>query len=265
MGVKNQLLDPLSTLCRLVELNFSGKYSKISIQDHILSIDKYDILQPLKRSIRGDDKENISILYHVVIRLIKWFLLATDSKNNNKTDDDSGLNMNTDIFSDSKEFVDEVSQDSADSTSIKNTINNIEIGKSKEFKKMLIRLCQGLKCLQETYNDGNVIFNIQYYIVMIENALNNDFSEDRLPKHLRDREKEFENLLDYGKIKNLWNLDKIRRISELYDNCFSVKDDINTPETEKRRIIKGYLTSIDAILQITERQFQELCINSIKG
>ena len=79
----------------------------------------------------------------------------------------------------------------------------------------------------------------------------------------------YNNLLDYNKIKNLWNTAKIKRVCDLYDNCFKVVNDANpddnTDEEMKDALIDGYLRSIDAILTVTDKEFQGLIKNSNKG
>ena len=65
MSVKKQLLDPLGTLCKLISLSFSEINTKISIQNHVLSIQKPYNYQFVLRMINGDGRENISELFYI--------------------------------------------------------------------------------------------------------------------------------------------------------------------------------------------------------
>src|SRR5207253_6176484 len=98
--------------------------------------------------------------------------------------------------------------------------NWFQIAKSPEIKRLIKYACCALRKLQETYEFGNVVLAIQYYINMLEDANNGNYNEDKLPKCLL--ESENDNLLDYDKLKNFWDYKKLKRICNLYDDCFNV-------------------------------------------
>ena len=227
MSVKKQLLDPLGTLCKLVALNFSEINTKISIQNHVLSIQKPYNYQFVLRMINGDGRENISELFYIIIRVIKWYLAEKNIGNSDE--------------------------------------NWVVIAQSDELKRLVRYVCNALRKLQETYEYGNVILSIQFYINILEDAINNTYNDNKLPKYILDKEKEYENLIDYSKLKNFWDHKKLKRICELYDNCFSVYHDEDMPITEKEALINGYLKSIHAVLDIADTDFQKLLLNSNRG
>ena len=62
-----QLLDPLGTMCKIVALNFNDMNTKISIHDHILTLQEPNKLQAIYRYINGDGRENTSELYFALL------------------------------------------------------------------------------------------------------------------------------------------------------------------------------------------------------
>ncbi|ARF11424.1 hypothetical protein Klosneuvirus_1_281 [Klosneuvirus KNV1] len=221
MSAKKQLLDPLGALCKLVSLNFSEINTKISIHNHSLSLQKPYNYQFMVRWMNGDGKENVSELYHVISRVIKWYML--------------------------------------------NDNDNSEIYNCDELKRLVRYLCNAFRKLQETYEYGNVILAVQFYINIMESAINGNYNDNMLPKYILDKEKEYENLLDYDKLKNFWKYDKLKRICELYDACFKVYNSEDMLLIEKEALINGYLQSIQSILEITDGEFHKLIQNSTKG
>lgn len=227
MSVKKQLLDPLGTICKLVALNFSELNTKISIHNHVLWLQKPNGLQFVVRMVNGDGRENISELFYVVVRVLKWYLSPYDE--------------------------------------IESEDNWTHISKSEEVRRLIRYACSALRKLQETYEYGNVILAIQFYINILEDAVNGFYNENKLPKYVLDKETEFENLLDYEKLRNFWDYKKLKRICDLYDNCFSVYNDEEMALQEKEAMIDGYLRSINAILELADSDFQKLIQNSSKG
>src|SRR5271156_5916382 len=81
--MNKQLLDPIGTMCKLVGLIFNKTNTKIKISNHVLTLDKPDELQFLYRWWDQANKENISELYYVVIRIIIWYLVPEQEDINN--------------------------------------------------------------------------------------------------------------------------------------------------------------------------------------
>jgi hypothetical protein len=253
--MKKQLLDPLGSLCKLVALNFSGVHTKISIQNHVLTLQRPNNYQFLIRFYNGDGRENVSELYYVIIRILKWYILPTvlpeiapNSYDEYDSEDD---NNNINIQSSSETH-------SYDST------NASEISNSEVFKKMIRYLCSGFRKLQETYEFGNVVLSLQFYINLLEDGIAGRFDNNKLPKYILEKDKEYENLLDYNKLKNLWDVKKLERICSLYDQCFQTYAEGGTSE-KRDATIEAYLRSIDSFLDDFDGDFQKLIQNSNKG
>jgi hypothetical protein len=224
MNNKHQLLDPLSTMCKLISLVFCELNTKIAIHNHVLVIQQPNTYQSITRTINGDTKEDIGQLHHIIIRLIRWYLLKPNKEDLNNE-------------------------------------NWLNINQSEEVIKLTKYLCIALKKLQLTYEYGNVILAIQFYINIIEDTLDGKFDNTKLPKCIS----ECDTLLDYSKLKNFWDLEKLKRISDSYSNCFKILEDNNTNDYDKKVLIDGYLSSINASLQIMDSEFQKLILNSNRG
>jgi hypothetical protein len=210
----------------------------------------------------GDSKENISELYFVIIRIIKWYLINDETPSNTPLNTPMSRSPQ-DIFLLKASIFDKVAKESSDSGSTCSMDSNCyDIANCEYFKKMVRYLCTALNRLQHTYKAGNVILTLQFYINILNDGLRNI---DVPPSNLPDCFIEEENLLDYSKIKNLWTVKKITRICELYDSCFKVYNDIDIAEEMRTELIKGYLKSIDAILAITDKEFQQLIKYSNAG
>ena len=106
---------------------------------------------------------------------------------------------------------------------------------------------------------------LQYFINLLESALNGTFTDSMLPINILNKEKELENLLDYNKMKNFWEVKTLVTICDLYDNCFKTLNDSEIPCKKRDAIIKGYLKSVNSTLEITDKDFKTLINNSRKG
>ena len=227
MSVNKQLLDPLGTICKLVSLNFMKMNTKISITNHTINLQAPTSYLFLSRTLFGDGKENISELYNPIIRAIRWYLVAEDDENEND-------NYNL-------------------------------ISKSAEIKRLFKYACLGLKRLQQTYQSGNVVLAIQFYINIFNDAINGNFNEERLPINIEEGEKNYDNLIDYKKLKNFWDLARLKTVCKIYDNCFSTMEDISIYLEQKNAVMEGAITSSTKILESFEAEFQKLICNTNNG
>lgn len=258
--MKKQLLDPLGTLCKIVALNFSELHTKISIHDHILSLHKPDGYQSIIRMINGDSKENVSELFYAIMRIIKWYLsgskLAPSKSTPSKQyDEDDEIDYSISSESPPK----------SNGNMNNNNENWVAISESEEIKRLILYACKALRKLQETYEYGNVILAVQFYINILEDAVNGNFNDKKLPKYITHKELEYANLLDYDKLKNFWDFKKLKRICDLYDSVFSVYDDHDMPILERTALVDGYMRSINSVLKLMDSDFQKLIQNSSKG
>ena len=272
--MKKQLLDPLGTLCKLAALNFSELHTKISIHDHVLTLHKPDNYQSVIRLLNGDSKENVSELFYAIMRVVKWYL--SDTVPIKQIESNVQAPKNNQYGSDSEEY--DVFNNSSPSASPINSppINNnpiltnteekwVAIAKSQEIRRIVMYACDALRKLQETYEYGNVILAVQFYINILEEAVEGRFSDRKLPKYIIQKEHEYSNLLDYDKLKNFWDFKKLKMICELYDTCFSVYQDNEMITTEKTALLSGSMHTINSILKLTDADFQKLIHNSSKG
>jgi len=230
MSAKKQLLDPLGTMFKLISLNFTEINTKISIQDHVLSLDRPYGYQFFVRMINGDGRENISELFYVVVRVIKWYMVYDPNV------------IQDDLIS-----------------------NCVIISHSQEIKQLVRYACEALRKLQQTYEYGNVVLAIQFYINILEDAVNDNFNNDKLPRSVLEKEREFETLIDYNKLRNMWDLKKLKTICNLYENCFDAYHDTKIDDDEKNMLLNGYVKSIHSILEMADTEFQKLILNSYKG
>lgn len=253
MSRRKQLLDPIGTMCKLVGLNFSEKNTKISIHDHILTLQRPHQYQFLVRIYNGDGRENISELYYAIIRLIQWYLIPQMDRKPRT----SSAQMSLESAHSSE---DDELEGSVKFVEIDNESNADEVAKSEELKKMVRYMCRSLRKLQETYLYGNVVLSLQFYINILEDGLEGVFDPNKLPTYLLKEDHSKENFLDYEKIKNLWDLERLRKVCELYDRCFE-----SAKSFDSGPIIDGYLRSVDSILETTDQEFQELIRKSNEG
>jgi len=255
--MNKQLLDPLGTICKLVALNFNRIKTKVSIQNYVLTLQKPNGYQWMIRLYNGDGRENISELYYAIIRVVRWYLVK-DYKQVEELE--VHVDRDNQMIPYDEEPVEEI-------VNGEETIelNSNAIADCVELRKLIQYLCDAFTKLQQTYEYGNVVLALQFYINLLRDGLNGVFDDNRLPKYILDKEKEYENLLDYEKLKNLWEVKNIKRVCKLYDSCFKVRDDPEMSEEEKRCYINGYLKSIETILKITDKGFQKLIVNSNKG
>lgn len=307
--MKKQLLDPLGSLCKCISLIFHNTNTKISIQEHILTLQEHSNTQFLIRFCQGDGKENISELYYVITRIIQWYIIPHNNLKNKKISNNFNYsNVNSSFIKEEEQVsiektafsernnYEEVNEDSDSDNetsgnsstfshngtkSEKNDSNVIlsnhndylsssnadEIINSDIIVDLVKYICRAFEKLQETYQSGNVVFALQYFIIILRSALNGTFSDDMLPNNILKQEKEYQTLLDYDKIRNLWDFEKLNRIKILYDQCIELHDNNYDGKSDKTKktLIKSYLDAIYSILDDNDKEFQILISNSNKG
>jgi hypothetical protein len=144
-AIKKQPLDPICAMCRIISLNFKNIQTKIGVNEHTVSIQEPQSGQSLTRFYYGDSRENIFELFHVVIHLIAWFLVAEKSEKHAAPDPQL----------------------------------------LAELQFMIPYMCGGLRRLQDTYKTGNVVLTLQYYVNMLLDGLKGTFDvKNALPKCL---------------------------------------------------------------------------------
>lgn len=264
MSFKKQLLDPIATMSRIINIFFEEKNTKISIHDNILSLQEPTGYQGLFRSFNKDSRENISELYDVIIRIIEWYILPCVQNNN-----ENNLQVNscpakiceqaTDKTSDDYEIFEknviEIEYSNSDEYTDEDEYSKII--ENQEIIKLVKYFIKALTKLQETYQNGNVVLALQFYIIILNNALNNNYDEKYLPNVIKSNK--HTSLLNYTRLKNIWTHDKIKRICKLYNECFKLYKNANEKDLT---MINSYIKSIDSIIKESNNDFQHLIKNS---
>lgn len=197
---KQQILETITAVARLITLVFKPKDTKIAIRDHTIVLcepkEKYyviNIAQGIDRYWNGDSREDIFILNHVICNFIEWYIIPFK-----KTDPDIHRGM----------------------------IN------------MAKYLCVSLKYLQKTYKSGNVVGTLQYYIIVLIAVIEDNFYPEMLyntsvthrKSFLDDNNDDVDTLIystifDVDKFKNFWTKEELRSICNQFDNCFKMHDE----------------------------------------
>lgn len=235
-----QLLDPIGSMCKIIPLIFQKSGSKIAITDHVIEIQGPGQLQWLARFNNSHSRENISELYIVIVRIIEWYIIPSNTLDGKMDNENS---ENNEIF------------------------YNI-------IRKFAEYVCIAFETLQRTYINektgifgkdilyGNVIFALQYYILLLKQALAGTFTSDMLPSYISEHEKISKNFIDFAKVKTLWDNKKLQRLCELFENCFKTSEDKTESPEIKEKLIEGYLVTIQNILSLTDSEFRELIKHS---
>lgn len=235
-GFPKELLEPISTMCRIISLNFSEIGTKINIKNHILYLDKPHNYQCISRCYNGYTRDHISDLFGAIYRIVNWYLLPLHkiiNENKNNTDNINEENITLDII-------------------LSNKVNiNIIRSFYETFCKLVKYMINGLSQLQKTYSYGNVIFTLQYYKILLISGLNGDIIDKMLPEFII--KNEYKNLLDYNKILKLWTDKKLENIYDLFNKCFL---------TNQKKLIDCYLKAVESILHNMDEKFIELIIHS---
>ena len=80
---KNIILEPLSSIFRLILLKYKPKGTKISISNNSIKYSLPGYSQGLLRNINGDGREDLHNIYNPIIKSLEWFPIK-----NNKIDND---------------------------------------------------------------------------------------------------------------------------------------------------------------------------------
>ena len=272
---KQQILETITSVSRLITLAFKPKGTKIAIRDHnvVLCEPKSDIYYGLKipqgidRYWNGDSRDDIYILNHVICNFIEWYILPY------KRED-------TDIY--------------------KGLIN------------MAKYLRVGLKDLQNTYRSGTAVGTLQYYIIALTAVIEDKFYPEILYNASASGRKSFldedndsdDNLIystifDVDKFKNFWTRDELRSLCSQFEKCFRcpdepdnvifkeneidsddrnlIRNDIDNnhlqrhskswplPKSLNNVIVQGHLVGISTILSIMDKRFTTMLNQSVKG
>lgn len=212
-SIHKQILDPLSTLCKIASLSFYDSGSKISVSGNTVEIQRADSGQWLVRRWRGFDRDHISLLYNPIIKSIQWYL-----------------------FVDKKELAEKDWDKDIIATCVKNII------------KYAI---EGLSALKtKTYKEGNVALALQLLINNLQFAVRENINKDIFEDYYGKFDSSEESLLNYDKIKEIWNVDTIKSVSDQLTLCNKNREDSVT--------LEFMLESLNLMLKNTDTKFKKL-------
>ena len=276
MTEKQQILETITTVSRLITLAFKPHKTKIAIRDHNVVIcepntDGYygiKFSQGLDRYLNGDSRGDIYILNHVIVNFIEWYVIPYKDID----------------------------------TEIHNGLIN-----------MVKYLCVALKKLQSTYKTGNVVGTLQYYIIVLTAVIEDRFYSELLYTHasttrnsfLDDIKSEddliYSTIFDVSKFRTFWSQDELKSICSQFEKCFKQpeeddyklfnekKNDVDSesvseendedannkaipkkivlpvPRCKHNAIVKGHLVGISNILDTMDRKFRSMLNQSVKG
>lgn len=282
MSTKRQFLDPIGAGCRFILLKLLQPKTKIRIHDHTVQLVEDSILEKVfyRPWIYGDSREDIASLYPMIIRFIELYLNEKNPKTNSNYEIQTQRksdNVHLDEFNpfDKPTANDDIfeSEDLFDNQNLKKKYPILDAGNlspisskstrsnilsdnetSKKcyecLKKIAQYMIQGLEVLEETYEYGNAVFTIQFYINLLKTGINETYSKELLPPHLKDFTSD--NLLDVYKIKNLWTDDDIIQLEELFDKCFQSLNKGNTSS------VQAFSAAIYSMLEARDRKFKQV-------
>jgi hypothetical protein len=264
-NIKQQILEPITAISRLVLLSFYPIGTKISIRDHKIVICKKidegfylnkSFVQGIDRFMNGDSRKDIYILNQVIFNFIEWYVM--DYKIRDKEIYDKLLSL---------------------------------------IKYLVI----GLRRLQITYKDDNVVLTIQYFINTLLSIINDTYDESMLylftnnSLDLDDDLMKYSTIFDKNKLKTFWTSIEINSLCTQFDKCFIMNEELLNDEiksgnisdliisdskfkklklsgielpiirNKKNAIVKGTLVGINSILDTMDKNFTSIIQKSVKG
>lgn len=228
---KMQLLDPIGVMCKLILLQFSPVGTRLRIKDHVVELIFPDIGESLVwRRWNGDSREDMCLLFTSIVRFVELYLVrkqrkSDDTLQHNETDSDEFECTKT---------IDSLSEDDT----------------SASLKKLAQYTITGIPHLEEVYGLSCAGLTLQYYINLLRDGVNETYSKERLPSYAQDVTNQ--NLIQPEKLRGIWKSGDIKRITELFDNCFATQNESNVI------LLNGYITNITTILSAKDLQFKEI-------
>jgi len=274
---KQQVLETISSIGKIIMLAFKPVGTKIAIRNHILVLCESDLngngmgrsyigfYQGIERYCYGDSRDDLYVLNHVLTNFIDLYILT--------------YSKDSDIYN--------------------------------RLIMMCRYICCGLKRLQQTYVEGNATCVIQYMINILYALINNTYkpymmySINRINRYNmlingNDDVKESMNhssIFDTNKIKDFWSLAELKSIIGQFDQCFinesddlindQTNDHLNdpkdsdreevyvhnseediglpTPKNPSNALVSGYLVGIQQILVAMDNRFIIMLERSVKG
>lgn len=245
MSVRRQILDPLSTLCKIALLSFYDNGSRLSISDNIVEIQKSDNKQWIIRTYRRDNKDHISLLYNPILKAMQWYIFQQRKKSIDNNDNVDENDNQTD------EGVNNSTKDNGNTLGIES--GEVLSGeKDKAIKNIMKFAINGLKGLKVTYKEGNVILALQFLINNLKIATKDNPDIRLFEEYNEVIIIEEDGILNYDKIKELWDTDTIKSISNQFSLCEKNRSDPTT--------LEFMLESLNLMLKNTDNKFKKLVV-----
>jgi len=229
---KQQILEPITAMARLITLAFKPIGTKISIRDHNVVLcepnnNVYNaripiplpinipIPQGVNRYLNGDSREDIFVLNHALCNFIEWYIIPYKK---------------------------------LDPTIYDGLIN------------MARYLRVGLRVLQKTYKTGNAVGTLQYYILILTALIDGHYTPDMLyglptlertpgarvttnvqntffqertsfldDPHFEGESTMYSTIFDVNKLKSFWNVEELKSLCNQFDMCFVHSDEPDIP------------------------------------
>ena len=228
---KSDFLDPLSVIITLSVLKYKPVGTKLKINNNSITIHEPTIIQGLYRSMTGESKCDLKLLYEPIINVCKCFLINVECLTK--------------------------------STYLKIRDKQNEFHKNEHIRQIFELAILGLKNLLQTYKDANdIVVLLNMYTNIIDRCLSDD-STTLLhdlemishPKYLIMGD-EVDNMLKmkqnmYVQFNNLWTMNKINMYVTLFNEL-----EIKT-EVDKQNVFK----SINLLLEDVHRDVRSLLNN----
>jgi hypothetical protein len=220
---KRQFLDPISTISKMILLHFCPPKTKLSITNHTLQLvgesSYYDLIT---RNWNKNNRNDICFLFPMFTRFIRLYLIEKRKK---------------------------IGKSYSPNNIAEHSMSEEEIC-YKYLKKIGEYSIYGLKELQKTYEYDNATFTLQYYISLIEAGVNEEFTDNLLPENLKELGKN--NLLDDGKVLNIWENKHIIELGKTFEICFEAE------EKKDQLILDSNKKKLMNILEIHDEKFKKM-------
>lgn len=247
MASKMQFLDPIGAGATLAFLKLleprteTDPVSKLSIQEHTLKIIPNTFIQNAwYRILNKDSRDDMCHLFAVIVRFIELFMNTKKPKIIPISHDDviSGMSLlggfSSDVSTESKKDDDDCHE---------------------ELKTIAQYMIDGIHVLEKTYEFGNPVFTLQYFVVLLRLSMDDNYNSDKLlPPHLVGLSSD--TLFDISKIKRLWTNGNIKTLCNFLGECFKAKrnnDDV---------ILESNIARLQKFLSLQNAEFQKMIIQT---
>lgn len=211
MSVRKQILDPLSTLCKIASLTFYNNGSKIGIYNNTIGIQKLETASEWAiRKIRRDSQENISLIYNPIVKAIQWYIFQQRKKSIDIVNNDNPVLNDHPIESAEK-------RNSTNLTELDTSTN--PTSKLEAIKNIMRFAIEGLRKLRSTYKEGIVVIALQLLINNLKMAISDEPNIIQFEEYNEIINFAEDGILNYDKIKEIWNTDTIQNISNQFTLC----------------------------------------------